>query len=207
MGSPPWRIIPVASATGKPLPEPGAIDSCRADAAGRFAHPRPEDPLVPDAHHAALIDAYLAGPADIRKAVAGLSPDQLRARPVEGRWSTLEVIAHLADSEQAWAHRLKRVIAEDRPLLVGYDETGFAAALAYHDRDPADELDQIDLIRRQMGRILRALPASAWDREGEHTERGPVTLRQMVEIEVGHVAHHLRFVAEKRRALGLAEGG
>lgn len=152
-----------------------------------------------------MIDAYLAGPERIRKYVADMTDAQLRARPVAGRWSTLEVVAHLADSEQAWAHRLKRVIAEDRPLLVGYDESGFAAALGYELRAAADELAMIESTRRQMGPILAGLDPDAWGRAGVHTERGLVTLEEMVRIEIEHIEHHLRHVAEKRRAMGLPE--
>jgi uncharacterized damage-inducible protein DinB len=152
-----------------------------------------------------LIDAYLAGPDLLRRAVAGMGPEQLRARPVEGRWSTLEVACHLVDSEQAWCHRMKRVIAEDRPLLVGYDESRFASALAYHERDLEEELDLLGGMRVQMARILRSLPGSAWTRVGEHSERGLMTLEDLLRAEAEHVPHHVRHVLEKRRALGLPD--
>ena len=64
-----------------------------------------------------LIDAYLEGPQTLRRAVAGMTREQLQARPVTGKWSTLEVVCHLVDSDQAWIHRMKRVIAEDLPLF------------------------------------------------------------------------------------------
>jgi hypothetical protein len=51
----------------------------------------------------ALLDAYLAGPNQLRSAVAGLSREQLIARPVAGRWSALEVVCHLADTEAGWS--------------------------------------------------------------------------------------------------------
>jgi uncharacterized damage-inducible protein DinB len=152
---------------------------------------------------ARALDDFLAAPALLRKAVAGMTPEQLKARPVAGKWSTLEVVCHLADSDQAWCHRIKRTVAEDRPLLIGYDETRFTAALGYHDRDLEDELAAIESMRRQLGRTLRALPESAWSRPGIHNERGLVTLAEMVRIEADHVAHHVRTIAEKRRALGL----
>ena len=63
----------------------------------------------------ALIDDYLAGPGLLRQAVAGMSRDQLLARPIPGKWSTLEVICHLADFEIVGADRIKRVIAENEP--------------------------------------------------------------------------------------------
>src|SRR5438105_13823947 len=110
------------------------------------------------------IDGYLAGPESVRRAVSGMSREQLLAKPVPGRWSTLEVVCHLLDSEQAWIHRMKRVIAEDRPLLIGYDESRFASSLRYHEHDLEEELNLLDQSRRQMGRVLRPLPDDAWTR-------------------------------------------
>jgi uncharacterized damage-inducible protein DinB len=126
---------------------------------------------------------------------------------VEGRWSTLEVVCHLADCEQFFADRMKRTIASDRPLLLGAEGSRYPEPLSYHDRESGEELDLITLTRRQMARILRLLPAEAWSRTAVHSETGLVTLRQLVLHAVRHQEHHLRFVAEKRRALGVpAEG-
>jgi uncharacterized damage-inducible protein DinB len=153
----------------------------------------------------ALISAYESGPQQLRDAVAGLTPEQLRARPVEGRWSTLEVICHLADCEQFFADRLKRTIATDRPLLLGAQGGRYPEPLRYHDREIQEELDLIAVTRRQMARILRLLAEGAWTRTAIHSETGLVTLRQLVLHAVRHQEHHLWFVAEKRRALGVPE--
>ncbi len=152
------------------------------------------------------IDAYLDGPAQLRPMVSDLSPQQLEARPVQGKWSTLEVVCHLVDSEQAWCHRMKRVIAEDKPLLIGYDESRFTASLGYHQHDLKSELALLEGMRLQMALILRGLPESAWVRTGVHSERGLITLEEMLEAEVDHVYHHIRHIIEKRRALGLPTG-
>src|SRR5438045_7054727 len=111
---------------------------------------------------ARLTEAYLAAPALLRQAVAGLTPEQLRARPVAGKWSTLEVVCHLADFDPILADRMKRIIAEDRPALLGADEKRFAAALAYQERDAEEELAIIDKTRSQMGRILRSISDDAF---------------------------------------------
>jgi DinB superfamily len=150
-----------------------------------------------------LIEGYLSGLELVQQGVAGMTRQQLLARPVPGKWSTLEVVCHLVDSEQAWVHRMKRVIAEDRPLLVGYDETRFSAALGYQERDLEEELALLGGMRSQMARVLRALPAAAWNRTGVHTERGLITLEQMVALEAEHITHHVKFIHDKRRALGL----
>ena len=55
-----------------------------------------------------LIDTYTSGPLQLRRYVAGMTRDQLLARPVAGKWSTLEVVAHISDFEPILADRIKR---------------------------------------------------------------------------------------------------
>jgi uncharacterized damage-inducible protein DinB len=150
-----------------------------------------------------LIESYLAGAGTLRQAVTGMKREQLTARPVAGKWSTLEVVCHLADFDPILADRMKRVIAEDRPQLLGANEGKFAAALAYHQRDVEEELAIIDNTRRQMARILRTLPAEALTRTGVHNERGPLTLEQLLVGTTNHINHHLKFIMEKRKLLGM----
>jgi uncharacterized damage-inducible protein DinB len=150
-----------------------------------------------------LIEQYLAGPKQLRQAVAGMTREQLLARPIAGKWSTLEVVAHLADFDPIMADRMKRVIAEDKPTLIGADEVRFAAALQYHERDINEELAIIEATRSQLARILGRLPDAALQRVGNHNERGPLTLEQLMGYGINHIAHHLKFVNDKRQALGL----
>ncbi len=147
---------------------------------------------------------YLDGPRLLREAVRGMSREQWLARPIAGKWSTLEVVCHLADFEPIFADRMKRVIAEERPRLMGADEKHFAAALAYHERDAEEELALIEHTRSQMARILRTLPAEALQRTGVHSERGRITLEQLLALVTEHIPHHVRFIQEKRQALGLS---
>jgi hypothetical protein len=150
-----------------------------------------------------LIDPYLAGVQTLREAVAGMTREQLTARPVPGKWSTLEVVCHLADFEPVLADRMKRVIAEERPTLLGADETRYAATLAYHQRELEEELAIVEKTRRQLARILRTLPDDALARVGVHNERGPRSLEQLLTGATNHIMHHVKFIGEKRRALGL----
>src|SRR5262245_46224267 len=143
-----------------------------------------------------LIASYLQGVQTMRQAVAGMSREQVLARPVPGKWSTLEVVAHLADFEPIGADRMKRVVAEDRPTLLGADEVRFAARLAYAERDLEEELTIIEHTRRQLARILRKLPAEALTRVGLHNERGQVTLEQLLTVAINHIPHHVKFVRE-----------
>jgi len=151
-----------------------------------------------------LIETYLAGISLLRNAVSGMDREQVLARPVPGKWSTLEVVAHLCDFEPVYADRMKRVIAEDNPLLLGADQEKFARRLAYQARDLDEELAIIESTRRQMARILQTLSPADFARTGVHSERGPMSLAQLLTTITEHIPHHVKFIDDKRKALGLA---
>lgn len=152
---------------------------------------------------APLIDSYLAGVELLRKSIAGMTREQVKARPVPGKWSTLQVVAHLADFDPILADRMKRVIALDRPTLIGADENRFAAELAYESRDIDEEMNIIAHTRSQMAKILRQQPDTVLERVGVHSERGELTLERLLTITTNHIPHHVKFIEEKRQAMGL----
>jgi hypothetical protein len=149
-----------------------------------------------------LIGAYERGTDDLRAAVAGMTNEQVLARPVPGRWSTMECVAHLADTEVYFTDRIVRTVALDHPLLMSSDETFYIARLDYQSSDLDEQLSLFAALRRHAARILRAQPPEAWSRTAVHSHSGLVTLRQLVWQAVRHLRHHLPFIAEKRAALG-----
>ena len=152
-----------------------------------------------------LADQYLAGAAQMRAAVAGMSRDQLLARPVAGKWSTLEVVCHIADFDPILVDRMKRILAygKDVPLLLIADENLFVSALKYHERDAEEELAVIESTRRQMARVIRALSPEQLQLTGNHSKKGLQTLEKVIQTATAHIPHHLPFIAEKRKALGV----
>jgi uncharacterized damage-inducible protein DinB len=150
-----------------------------------------------------LISAYASGPALIRRATAGMSRDQLLAAPVPGKWSTQQVVIHLADADLAFAHRLKRIIAEDQPAYAAWSENDFARVLQYDEQLAEDAIAQIEVVHRQLHRVMLKLAPGWLDRTGTHKERGVQTARQVLEYAVWHISHHLKFVEDKKAKLGL----
>jgi hypothetical protein len=151
---------------------------------------------------AELLAAYERGIDDLRAALAGMTPEQVLARPVPGRWSTQECVSHLADTEILYTERIVRTIAMDRPLLMNADEKLYIERLDYQGFDLEEQLALFTALRRHAARILRALPPEAWQRTAVHSDSGLLTLRQLVLQAVRHLRHHLPFIAEKRAALG-----
>jgi uncharacterized damage-inducible protein DinB len=154
----------------------------------------------------ALIEQYLAGPGLVRRAVVGMTREQLLARPIPGKWSTQEVVCHLADYEPIYADRMKRVIALKEPELLKGDPGLFAARLAYDQRVVEEELALIEMTRKQMARILRALKSEDFQRKGGHSRDGALTLENLLERIVAHIPHHVRFIEDKKRAMRMAGG-
>ncbi|MCA9171455.1 MAG: DinB family protein [Planctomycetales bacterium] len=148
-----------------------------------------------------LIDEYLSGPKRLRTAIQGMSPEQLDAAPIEGRWSTRQVICHIADFEPVYVDRMKRVIAEHEPMMFGGDPDEFAASLAYAERDLENELKLIEIIRVHMASILRTVPTEEFQRKGVHSQEGPLTLETLLRRITRHIFHHVKFIEEKRAAL------
>jgi hypothetical protein len=158
-----------------------------------------DDPAVGTAE---LVAMYERGIDDLKAAVAGMSPELLLARPVPGKWSTIEIVAHVADTELYFSDRIERTLALERPLLMGVDERPYVQRLGYQSFDLGEELALFTALRRHVARILKSQPPEAWHRKGVHSESGLVTVRQLVFQAVRHARHHLPFIAEKRAALG-----
>jgi uncharacterized damage-inducible protein DinB len=149
-----------------------------------------------------LIEKY-ANQADVlTRWTSGLSPAELTGFPVPGTWSIQQLVMHMLDSDLIATHRMRRIAAEEMPLLISYDETLFAKNLDYQHADVKLACDLFALNRKFTSAFLRQLPEASFARAGVHNQRGKVTIADFVQIYVHHVEHHEPFLIEKRRVLG-----
>lgn len=156
-------------------------------------------------HYITQIEDYLAGPQLLRHLVEGMTEEDLDATPIPGKWSTRQVVSHIADFESIYADRMKRVIAEHEPTLLSGNPDWFASRLGYHKRHIEEELQLIEAVRNQMARIFRNISNHDFLRIGYHSEDGPLTLERLLQSIIDHIPHHVRFVVEKRKAIKLTE--
>jgi hypothetical protein len=152
------------------------------------------------------IEAFVQGGEVLQRSIDGLSREQLLWRPTAedgvGLWSIQQIVIHLMDSDLIWTGRLKQMIAEDNPHLVGYNQERFAANLFVDEQSAADAVTILALNRRNFARVLRKLPPAAWDRVGRHAERGEMQLGKCVDMISWHVGHHVEFIPRKRAKMG-----
>lgn len=150
-----------------------------------------------------LIERYAKGAEVPGRAIAGLTREQMNSFPVPGTWSIQQIIMHLMDSDLISGDRMKRIIAEDNPLILSYDETRFAQRLQYDRMDPVLACELFARNRAMIASLLRALPDDVFARTGVHSQRGRITLEQLVQTYVDHLEHHMKFLLQKRRLLGV----
>jgi uncharacterized damage-inducible protein DinB len=151
-----------------------------------------------------LLARFSEGPELLEYAAQGLTDEQLKARPGPGSWSIAEIVAHMADSDVVATDRMKRVIAENEPSLLAYDENAWIARLQGQELPVAQALTLFRANRAWMSSILARCAPADFARAGIHTENGRRTLADLVVTYVNHLDHHLKFLYGKRANLGVS---
>lgn len=151
---------------------------------------------MPDNDRAALLSRYRAGTDAVMAAVREIAEDRLDVRGAPDEWTVREIIHHLADSEIRSVIRLRQLIAEDDPVIAGYDEARYAKTLHY-DRPVGSSLEAMAIARRVNLELVERLTEDEWARTGTHTEDGPYGVAQWLAIYAAHPHDH---AAQIRRA-------
>jgi hypothetical protein len=120
---------------------------------------------------------------------ASLAEDERDRRPALGEWTAREICHHLADSETTSYVRLRRLLAEEEPVIVGYDQDQFARVLRY-DRPVEASLAVLRAVRGASAELLRLLGDDEWERAGIHTEDGPYSVDQWLQNYAAHAHDH-----------------
>jgi hypothetical protein len=147
-----------------------------------------------------LIERYERGPKLIKEALAKVPAEALKWRPAPGKWSVHEVVCHCADSETTSAVRIRFLIGEDNPTIVGYDQDRWARRFDYHGLPLDLALRQVEQVRAWTADLIRRLPESAWARAGTHSESGHYTAAQWLELYAEHLEVHARQIARNLEA-------
>jgi len=115
----------------------------------------------------------------------------LRTRPFEGKWAPNEVIGHLTDSEWVYGYRLRLILCEDNPTILGTNQDSWVAALQHNEREPLDLVEIFRTLREFNLAVWRRTSPADLERAGQHNERGPESLGVMLRLLAGHDLSHL----------------
>ena len=115
----------------------------------------------------------------------------LRARPFEGKWTPLEIIGHLTDGEWVYGYRVRLVLSEDEPPILGTRQNAWVDRQRHNDRDPAELVGLFRTLRELNLAWTRRLSPTELTRVGRHNERGPESLATAIRMIAGHDLSHL----------------
>jgi len=154
----------------------------------------------PDAYRKKM-DKFIAGRepmeilAETADALGGIvsagSVEQMRARPFPGKWTPNEIIGHLADAEWVYGFRIRLILGQDQPTILGMDQDSWVTSQRHNDREPRDLLEMFEGLRRFNLAIWRQMTPADFERTGQHNERGPESLGTMLRMLAGHDLSHI----------------
>jgi hypothetical protein len=145
-----------------------------------------------------FIARYKAGYAEVVAALKGIGPEELDWRPAPTEWSAREVVHHLADSETVAAIRLRRLLAEDKAVIQGYDQEEYARRLRYQERPMEPSLQAFESARSTTAQIMDLMTDADWQRAGTHSELGAYTAERLLEIYSAHAHEHAAQIRKNR---------
>jgi hypothetical protein len=143
-----------------------------------------------DSQRQEWIKRYAEGPARLKAALATVPDEALQWRPGPGRWSAHEVVVHCADSETNAAMRIRFLLAEQEPVIAGYDQDSWAQRFDYHAHPLSLALQTVEAVRANTSALLARLQPGDFDRRGRHTESGPYGVDDWLRIYSGHLDGH-----------------
>lgn len=148
-----------------------------------------------------LIERYADGHRVVGEALEKLGEVRLDEAPAGGDgWTARRVAHHLADSEMTSALRLRRMIAEDTPAIMGYPEAVWAERVHYDDRPVGASLEAFRWARASTVEILKRMSEAEWARKATHSELGAYSVEEWLEIYARHAHEHAEQI------LRIAEG-
>jgi len=121
----------------------------------------------------------------------GVPAAKLRKRPAPGKWSVVEILAHLADSELARGWRMRQILSAPGTTLQAFDQDAWAASCHYEKRDPRKSLALFHALRETDLALLKSLSPDQWKCHGMHAERGVETIEHICRMNAGHDLNHL----------------
>lgn len=141
-------------------------------------------------------------PAALERRLAGLSDGQLRFKPGPDRFSLLENVCHLRDIEmEGYSMRLRRLLAEHRPVLSDIDGSRLARERCYNEQPLKPALEVLLAARRENLSLLADISEAALDRSGQLETVGDITLGKLLELWVDHDRGHIQELDELLKVL------
>jgi len=149
-----------------------------------------------------LIDQIAATPEKMRKAVAGLSDEQLNTPYRPEGWTVRQVVHHVPESHMNSYVRFKLALTEEEPTIKPYFEDRWAQLADANQAPVGLSLDLLDALHGRWVWFLRSLKDADFKRTFRHPELGIVSLDRNIALYAWHGRHHVAHVTSLRERMG-----
>ena len=133
--------------------------------------------------------------------VARHPAEVLRGRAIQGKWTPNEIIGHLTDSEWVYGYRLRLILCENEPAILGFTQDAWVASQRHNEREPSELVEIFRTLRSLNLSVWRRISPEGLQRSGQHNERGPESLAVMLRLLAGHDLSHLQQIGRSIQAL------
>lgn len=147
---------------------------------------------------AEFLEKFRRGPEVLAVMLTGSAGPESDYAIEPGKWTIRQILRHLVDAELVGAFRFRMILAEDNPPITAFDQDKWANNLDYAVRKPQESLETFRRLRADNYELLKGTPEEAFEREGVHSERGPVRLKEFLKMYAQHVEGHAMAIQKIR---------
>jgi len=164
---------------------------------GKYVSPPEFNSAVRDS----LVKQIASAPAELRRAVAGLSDEQLDTPYRPAGWTIRQIVHHLPDSHLNAYVRFKLALTEDEPTIRPYNQARWAQLPEAMTAGTDVSLALLEAVHRRWVTSIDGLPEDLFERRFRHPEIGVMTLNELLAMYAWHGRHHTAQITSLRKRM------
>jgi len=142
-------------------------------------------------------------PKKLKRAVKGMTPDQLKTKYRPGGWTVRKLLNHIPDSHMNAYVRFKWTLTEDTPTIKAYDEKMWVKTSEVNSFDINNTLKLTEAHHFRWGELLRSMSMKDFEKQFKHPETGKKNpLNKWLGVYAWHGEHHLAHITELKKRKG-----
>ena len=147
-----------------------------------------------------LLERFRRGAELLAVSTTGAAGPELDYAPSDSEWTVRQIACHLSDAEISLSFRFRQLVAEPDPVMVAFDERLWTQNLGYGKRKISQAIETFRRLRSENHELLKDLPEEAFERAGNHTVRGRLTMLELLRMGAEHAENHVRQIQRVRSA-------
>ncbi|AVR46274.1 DNA damage-inducible protein DinB [Christiangramia fulva] len=150
--------------------------------------------LIPE--DASLIETLEKNTAEICHFLLSLPQEKWEYRYENEKWSILEVIQHIIDTERVFQYRALSIARGEEKPLPGFDHDQYVKASEAGTRKGAELVEEFRTLRKAAIWMYRNFNEKMLSRQGT-VNGNPASPRAIAFVMAGHALHHKNIINER----------